>query len=166
MSEDLQALAATLDLKPEQQAAFDAALEQMKQRQAERMAQAQSNQSGQQGGNRLFGGGPGGRPRMSSGGDASMQAQMRARMRDRFNQQFAAFTATLDDTQKGKWNAALDAQLNAKRVTVYKLGADGKVAAVLAKLGASDGSNTEVSGRDIAEGDKIISGERAATGTK
>jgi hypothetical protein len=28
-------------LKPEQQAAFDAALEQMKQRQAERMAQAQ-----------------------------------------------------------------------------------------------------------------------------
>ena len=44
--------------------------------------------------------------------------------------------------------------------------ADGKVAAVLAKLGASDGSNTEVSGRDIAEGDKIISGERAATGTK
>ena len=164
MSEDLQALAATLALKPEQQAAFDAALEQMKQRQAERMAQAPAQ--GQQGGNRMFGGGP---PRMGGGqggGDASMQAQMRARMRDRFNQQFAAFTATLDDTQKGKWNAALDAQLNAKRVTVYKLGADGKVAAVLAKLGASDGSNTEVSGRDIAEGDKIISGERAATGTK
>ena len=166
MSEDLQNLAGTLGLNGEQQAAFDSAIEQMKQRQAERMAQAQSTQSGQQGGNRLFGGGPGGPPRMSSGGDASMQAQMRARMRDRFNQQFAAFTATLDDTQKGKWNAALDAQLNAKRVTVYKLGADGKVAAVLAKLGASDGSNTEVSGRDIAEGDKIISGERAATGTK
>ena len=166
MSEDLQNLAGTLGLNGEQQAAFDLAIEQMKQRQAERMAQAQSTQSGQQGGNRLFGGGPGGPPRMSSGGDASMQAQMRARMRDRFNQQFAAFTATLDDTQKGKWNAALDAQLNAKRVTVYKLGADGKVAAVLAKLGASDGSNTEVSGRDIAEGDKIISGERAATGTK
>ena len=95
-----------------------------------------------------------------------MQAQMRARMRDRFNQQFAAFTATLDETQQAKWKAALEAQLNAKRVAVYKLGGDGKVAAVMVKLGASDGSSTEVSGREIAEGDKIISGERAVAGSK
>ncbi|MEF9977195.1 MAG: efflux RND transporter periplasmic adaptor subunit [Thermomonas sp.] len=164
MSEDLQALAATLELKHEQQAAFDAALEQMKQRQAERMAQAPSGQ-GQQGGNRMFGGGP---PRTGGGqggGDASMQAQMRARMRDRFNQQFGAFRDTLDDAQRAKWDSARDAQLTAKRVTIYKL-VDGKPQVVSARLGASDGSSTEISGRDIAEGDVVIAGERSATEAK
>jgi HlyD family secretion protein len=164
MSEDLQALAATLGLKPEQQAAFDAALEQMKQRQAERMAQAQGAQ-GQQGGSRMFGGGP---PRTGGGqggGDASMQAQMRARMRDRFNQQFAAFRDTLDESQRAKWDGARDAQLTAKRVTIYKL-VDGKPQVETARLGASDGSATEISGRDIAEGDLVIAGEQSATETK
>lgn len=164
MSEDLQALAATLGLKPEQQAAFDAALEQMKQRQAERMAQVQGAQS-RQGGNRMFGGGPprtGGTP---GGGDASMQAQMRARMRDRFNQQFAVFRDSLDDSQRVKWDRARDAQLTAKRVTVYKL-VDGKPQPAMVRLGASDGSSTELSGRDIAEGDLVIAGERSTTETK
>lgn len=165
MAGDLQDLAGTLGLNAAQKAAFDAALEQMRQRQAERAAQqAQGGQPPQQGGSRLFGGGPrfggqGGAP------DASMQAQMRARMRDRFNQQFAAFTATLDDTQKSKWNAAMEAQLNAKRVTVYKL-ANGKPVAVTVRLGASDGSSTEVSGPGIAEGDQVITGERSATEAK
>ena len=163
MSDDLQALAATLELKPAQQAAFDAALEQMKQRQAERMAQAPGAQ-GQQGGNRMFGGGP---PRTGGnrgGGDASMQAQMRARMRDRFNQQFAAFRDTLDDSQRATWDSARDAQLTAKRVTIYKL-VDGKPQLAMVRLGASDGSATEISGRDIAEGDVVIAGERSATET-
>ena len=165
MAEDLQNLAGTLGLDATQQAAFDAAIEEMKQRQAERMAQAQGSQSGQQGGSRLFGGGPGGPPRMGSGPDASMQAQMRARMRDRFNKQFAAFVATLDEQQRIKWNAALEAQLNAKRVTLYKL-VNGKPEAIMVRLGASDGTNTEVSGRNIAEGDQVISGERAAAESK
>ena len=163
MSEDLQALAATLGLNARQQAAFDAALEEMKQRQAERMAKAQGAQTQQ--GNRLFAGGP---PRMGGGqgsGDASMQAQMRARMRDRFNQQFGAFRDSLDDGQRAKWDSARDAQLNAKRVTVYKL-VDGKPQLAMARLGASDGSATEISGRDIAEGDVIIAGERSATESK
>lgn len=166
MAEDLQALAGTLGLNPEQKAAFDAGLEKMKQHQAQRSAQqGQGTQSTQQqGGNRLFGGGPrfggqGGAP------DASMQAQMRARMRDRFNQQFAAFAATLDDGQKAKWNAAMEAQLNAKRVTIYKL-ANGKPEAVMVRLGSSDGSSTEVSGPNIAEGDEVITGERSATEAK
>ena len=165
MAEDLQTLAASMKLKPEQQAAFDAGLQEMQKRQAERMAQAQAGANGQQGGSRLFGGGPGGPPRSGRAPDASMQAQMRSRMRDRFNQQFAAFTATLDDAQRATWSSALEAQLSAKRVTVYKL-VDGKPVAVMARVGASDGTNTEVSGREIAEGDLIISGERAATESK
>ncbi|MFT4180216.1 MAG: efflux RND transporter periplasmic adaptor subunit [Thermomonas sp.] len=163
MADDLRTLAGTLALSPEQQAAFDDALAQMQQRQAERSQSAQSSQS-QQSGNRLFVGGPG--MRMGGGqasGDASMKAQMRARMRERFNQQFAAFTAMLDERQRGLWNAALDAQLNARRVSIYKL-VDGKPQVVMVRLGTSDGSSTEVSGRAIAEGDLVISGENAATG--
>lgn len=164
MAEDLKNLASTLQLKPEQQAAFDAALEQMQQRQAERMAQA-SGGATQQGGSRLFGGGPprtGGR---QGGGDASMQAQIRARVRDRFNQQFGEFRSSLDDQQRAKWDAALQSQLNAKRVTVYKL-VDGKPQVAMVRLGASDGSKTEVSGRTLKEGDQVISGERSASESK
>jgi len=167
MAGDLQDLAGTLGLNAGQKAAFDAALEQMKQRQAERSAQSQQAQStqSQQGGNRLFGGGRGFGGPSGSAPDAGMQAQMRSRMRDRFNQQFAAFTATLDDTQKATWNAAMEAQLNAKRVTVYKL-ANGKPEAVMVRLGASDGSSTEVSGPNIAEGDQVITSEHSATEAK
>ena len=109
----------------------------------------------------MFGGRGPGMPRMGGAPDANMQAQMRARMRERFSQQFAGFIATLDDAQRKTWNAAMEAQLSAKRVTLYKL-VDGKPQAVMARLGASDGSTTEVSGRNIAEGDQIISGERSA----
>ena len=165
MAEDLQVLAAGMKLDAKQQAAFDAGLEEMRKRQAERMAQMQGGANGQQGGSRLFGGGMGGPPRSGRAPDASMQAQMRSRMRERFNQQFAAFVATLDDAQRATWNSALEAQLSAKRVTIYKL-VDGKPVAVMVRVGASDGTNTEVSGREIAEGDQIISGERAATESK
>jgi HlyD family secretion protein len=169
MGEDLQNLAATLSLKPDQKAAFDAALEEMQRKQAERAAQWQSGSKSQaQGGSRLFGGG-GGRGFGGGGGggsgDANMMAQMRARMRDRMSQQFAAFVATLDDAQRGKWNAGVDAQINAKRVVAYKL-VNGKPQPVMIKVGASDGTATEVSGRSLKEGDTIISGERTATESK
>ena len=165
MGEDLQVLAGTLALSAEQKAAFDAALEDMQRKQSERAAQAQSGSPQQGGGSRLFGGGGMGGPRRSGGGDANMMAQMRARMRDRMNQQFSAFVSALDDAQRGKWNAGVDAQVNAKRVLAYKL-VNGKPQAVMIKVGASDGTATEVSGRSIQEGDTLISGERAATESK
>lgn len=164
MAEDLQTLASSLQLQPEQKAAFDAALEQMKQRQAERTAQA-SGAASQQGGSRLFGGGGMRMGGGQGGGDASMQAQMRARMRDRFSQQFAEFRATLDDAQRGKWDAALEAQLSAKRVTIYTL-VKGKPQVAMVRLGASDGSKTEVSGRTLKQGDQVISGEPSASESK
>ncbi|MEO6227805.1 MAG: efflux RND transporter periplasmic adaptor subunit [Thermomonas sp.] len=165
MAEDLQAMATSLQLKPEQQALFDTALQQMQQRQAQRSSQAPGG-GAPQGGSRLFGGGG---MRMGGGGqgggDASMQAQMRARMRDRFNQQFADFRATLDDQQRGKWDAALEAQLSAKRVSIYTL-VKGKPQLTMVRLGASDGSKTEISGRTLKEGDQVISGERSASESK
>ena len=166
MGQDLQTLAATLGLNAEQKASFEQALEEMKQRQAERAAQFQQRSGTQQGGSSLFGRGRGFGGRSGGGNaDPSMQAQMRARMRDRLNQQFAAFTTSLDPAQRGKWSAGVDALLNARRVTVYRL-TNGKPEAISIKIGASDGSSTEVSGRDLHEGDQIISGERAATGAK
>jgi len=71
----------------------------------------------------------------------------------------------LDDSQRGKWNAGVDAQVNAKRVVAYLL-VNGKPQPVMIKVGASDGTATEVSGRSLKEGDTIISGERTATESK
>ncbi|MBS0201113.1 MAG: efflux RND transporter periplasmic adaptor subunit [Proteobacteria bacterium] len=162
MNDDIAKIAAGLQLKPEQQAAFDAALAEMKKRAAERMQQAQQQQSSQQGGgSKLFGGGPSGQRSGGSGsGNPKMQAQMRARMRDRFQQQFATFTATLDPEQKAKWDAALADLMNARRAPIYLL-VDGKPQRVMVRLGSTDGSNTEVSG-GVKEGDLAITGQQSA----
>lgn len=158
ITDDLANTAATMKLDAQQQAAFDGAVAAVKQRQEARRAQSQ----GQQGG--MFAGGPGGGPRMvmmSPANASAMQAQMRQRMTERFQQDFAAFRNTLNDAQKATWDAALNALLNAKRSTVYKL-VDGKPQPVMVRLGASDGTSTEVSGGGIADGDQIVTGEKAA----
>jgi HlyD family secretion protein len=165
MGDDLQRSAQALNLNATQQAALRQALDEMRERQAAREASAQN---GQQGGSRLFGGGPGGGPgggqRMvvmgGGGGNSGMQAQIRQRMRDRMQQQFAGFRASLDDTQRAQWDAAVDGLLNARRAPVYKL-VDGKPEMTVVRIGASDGTTTEVSG-NIKEGDALIAGERAA----
>ena len=90
---------------------------------------------------------------------ANLQAQMRQRMLDRVQQEFAGFTSLLDDAQKAQWSRALAASLNATRTTLYRL-KDGRRESVQVRVGASDGTSSEVSG-PIAEGDEIITGERA-----
>lgn len=164
--EDLQVLADSLGLDARQRAAFAAALEDMQRRQAERMAQAQQGEQAQSaGGSRLFGGGGMRMGGGSGGASPALVAQMRARMRDRLNQQFGAFVSTLDEAQRSKWNAGLEAQLSAKRVVAYRL-VNGNPQPVMLKVGASDGSSTEISARDIKDGDLIVSGERSAAESK
>ncbi|MGH8078559.1 MAG: hypothetical protein ACREPE_14720, partial [Lysobacter sp.] len=105
-------------------------------------------------------GGPGGGNRRggNAGGDGGA---MRQRMQERFNQQFASFRASLDPQQQARWDSEITALLTARRAPLYKL-VDGKPQAVMVRLGASDGSWTEVSG-DIAQGDEVVVGsERAA----
>jgi HlyD family secretion protein len=159
MLDELERIAGTLELSATQRAAFDAALAEQRQR-SEAMRQAPAQQRG---------GGTGGGPppgamvvRMGSGGggDANLQAQMRQRMMERMQQNFAGFTRTLDDSQRQRWNAALASALSATRATLYRL-VDGRREAVQVRVGASDGSSTEVIG-NLAEGDVIITGERAA----
>ncbi|UOV06415.1 efflux RND transporter periplasmic adaptor subunit [Pseudoxanthomonas sp. F37] len=153
IGEDLARVAGTLQLKPDQQAAFDAALTALRERQAARMAQAQ-----QRSGASMFGAGP--RPGGNAGGGGgAMQAQMRQRMAERMQQDFAPFRATLDDTQKQRWDAELRALLGAKRAPIYAL-VNGKPEMVQVRIGASDGTSTEVSGA-VKEGDVVVVGERA-----
>ena len=158
MTEELERVAAGLELNPEQRAAFDAAIAQQRQR-----AEAARQSAGQQQRGSGGGGPPPGAMVMrvgGGGGDANLQAQIRQRMLERMQQNFADFTATLDDAQRQRWNAALASSLSATRATLYKL-VDGRRVPVAVRVGASDGSSTEVSG-GLEEGDVIITGERAA----
>ncbi|GAA5071468.1 efflux RND transporter periplasmic adaptor subunit [Lysobacter panacisoli] len=161
--DDLARTASTLKLNADQQAAFDTAAEAIRARQAARQAQAAQ----QGGGNRLFGGGggggrggPPGMVVMGGSGAGNMQAQMRQRMAERLKEDFATFRATLDDAQKKQWDAALSAQLTAKRAPLYRL-VDGKAQRVMVRIGASDGTSTEISGGDLKPGDAVVTGERA-----
>lgn len=157
MLDELARAASGMKLDARQQAAFDAALAAVRQRQASRQAQPR-----QSGGGSLFGGGPGmGGPRITFGGaGGDMAAQMRQRMGQRLQQEFAAFRATLDAPRQAAWDAALAGLLNARRATVYKL-VDGVPRATAVRIGASDGTDTELSG-DVREGDLLVTGERAA----
>ena len=147
---EFERIAQSMKLTPDQQAAFDEAMTAIKQRAAARVAQPATQGPA----TTLFGRGPGGgNNRRGNSGNAGA---MRQRMAERFNQQFAAFKATLDDKQKAQWDREIAALLSSRRAPLYKL-ADGKPEAVTVRVGASDGSYTEVSG-DIREGDEVIVG--------
>lgn len=156
ISDELVRIAAQLRLDAPQQAAFDAAIEAIRQRQAAREAQPRPEGSALFGGGRGFGGGPRGG---AGGGD--MAAQMRQRMAQRYQQDFAGFRARLGEGQRAQWDAALASLLSARRAPAYKL-VDGAPRMVMLRIGASDGTDTEISG-DVREGDELVTGERAAS---
>ena len=158
LADDLAQVAAGMRLDAAQQAAFDAAVAAMRER--------QQAVRGSAGNGTQRGAGMGPPPGMAavrganaSANAANVQAQMRQRMMERIRQEFAGFTDLLDDAQKAQWSRALASSLNATRSTLYRL-KDGRREAVQVRIGASDGTSSEVSG-PIAEGDEIITGERA-----
>ena len=81
-------------------------------------------------------------------------------MAARMQEDFAPFRDSLDEAQRTQWDVALSGLVNARRTTVYRL-VDGKTQPVMVRVGASDGSSTEISGGGIQEGDLIVTGERA-----
>ena len=155
-AQDFERIAKSLQLNGEQQAVFDQALAAMKQRAAARVAAP----TGQNPGATLFGRGPGGGGNNRGNAGGANGGAMRQRMAERFNQQFAAFKATLDERQKAQWESEIAALLGSRRAPLYKL-VNGKPQAVTVRVGASDGSNTEVSG-DIREGDEVVVGSGRA----
>jgi HlyD family secretion protein len=158
MGEALPKLAQSLQLDASQQAAFDAALSAMKQRAESRRAKPPAAAPGA--GASLFGG-RGGQQRRGGGGDSTNQGAMRQRMLERMTQQFAAFRSALSPAQQQQWDSAIAGLASARRAPLYLLVA-GKPKQVMVRIGASDGSNTEVSG-DIHAGDLVIVGAERAT---
>ena len=89
----------------------------------------------------------------------AQHARVLLQQAERMQQDFAPFRTTLDDTQKQSWDAELRALLGAKRAPIYTL-VNGKPEMVQVRIGASDGTSTEVSG-GVKEGDVVVVGERA-----
>ena len=85
---------------------------------------------------------------------------MRQRMLERFQQNFAGFLASLDDAQRQAVQRQLAGLAGARRVTVYRL-ENGQPVPVQVRVGASDGTDTEVSGGGLEAGDLLVTGERA-----
>jgi HlyD family secretion protein len=147
---EFERIAQAMKLTQDQQTAFDEAIAAIRQRAAARVAQP----AAQGPATTLFGRGPGGGGNQR--GNSSNAGAMRQRMAERFNQQFAAFKATLDQNQKMQWDREIAALLGSRRAPLYKL-VGGRPQAVTVRVGASDGSYTEVAG-DIREGDEVIVG--------
>ncbi len=151
--DSLTRIATGLQLDATQQAAFDAAIAQMRER-TERLRAAMQAGGGQQtGGAGVAGAGGGQRPQGGSqgGGDRS------ARAAERMKQAFAPFRETLKPDQQSKWDTGLLALTSGKRAPVYKL-TDGKPEQVVLRIGASDGTRTEILSGEIKEGDEVIIG--------
>ncbi len=162
MSDELPKIAAQLTLSPAQQAQFDAALAQMRERAAARTA-APTPQSGN-GSPSLFGRPPGGGGRPSGAGGGAPNGQMRQRMLERFNQQFGAFRSGLSDAQRQRWDAELNTLIGSRRAPLYRL-VDGVPTPVTVRIGASDGTSTEIAG-EIKAGDEIVVGTQIAEAAK
>jgi HlyD family secretion protein len=152
-ADELPRIAATLELDAKQRAEFDEALAQMRERMAARRAAAPAANTG---GSVLFGRGPGAGGGNRGGGAGGNAGAMRQRMLERFNQQFAAFRATLSEAQQQRWDRELLALSAARRAPVYTL-EGGRPEPVTVRVGASDGSWTEVSG-PVEEGDAVVIG--------
>ncbi len=156
MTDELPGIAASLQLDATQQAVFDAAMTKMRERLAARTAAPPQGQSG----GSLFGGRPPGAGGNASGAGGNASGAMRKRMLERMNQQFAEFRAALRDPQRQQWDTAVNALVGARRAPVYLL-VEGKPKQVMVRVGASDGTSTEISG-DLKAGDELIVGVQAA----
>lgn len=152
VADELERVAGSLDLDADQQAIFDAAVDAIRTRAAARAAPAAATN----GGASLFGGTRGPRP----GGGGSDGAS-RQRMQERMKQQFSGFRESLSAQQQQQWDQALSELASARRATLYRL-EGGRPQPVAVRLGASDGSWTQISGA-VSEGDEVVVGsERQA----
>jgi HlyD family secretion protein len=167
LADALPQIAAQLHLDATQQAAFDKAMAAMAEKAKEQRAKRDAASAQGSNGVSLFGGRP---SAGASGQGDNAQAGARGggqyaqRMLARITQQFADFRATLRPDQQQAWDTGLQGLAAEKRATLYKF-VNGSVQPVNVRIGASDGSFTEVSG-GVAEGDKVIVGTATADAAK
>lgn len=84
------------------------------------------------------------------------------RFAERFAKAFEAVRAELTPAQQSQWDQQIQALFSAKRATVYVL-EKGEPTAVEIRLGASDGSRSEVIG-GLRAGQQVITGSARAAG--
>jgi HlyD family secretion protein len=149
-------LAAGLGLDARQQAAFDAAMAKIRERQEQMRARMQQA-AGQGGGPSALGMGGGMRMGGGQGNRNGGAGQRSGRMAERMKQNFAAFRATLSPAQQQRWDDGLAQMSTGKRAPVYRL-VDGKPEQVIVRVGATDGSRTELLGNELKEGELVIVG--------
>ena len=161
LTDALPQIAAQLHLDTSQQAAFDQALTALRER--AKAQRASRNSAPSPTGATLFG-----RPQAAngqagtgnngagSGGTASAQRTIA-----RIVQQFADFRAALSPDRQQSWDAALQGLAVQKYATLYRL-VNGSAQAVDVRIGASDGSTTEIYAGALAAGDQVIIGTAAA----
>jgi HlyD family secretion protein len=154
-SEELARIAATLALDARQQSVFDEAMAKLKER-SERMRQM-AQQAQAAAGGRSAGAGIAGMGGRNRAGQGQRGGNRGGGMGERMKQNFVDFRAALSESQQQRWDAALAALFAGKRAPVYKL-VDGKPEQVIVRLGASDGTRTEVLGGELKEGDLVIVG--------
>lgn len=161
ISDSLGKVADSLKLDTAQRVAFDTAATAMRERADAMRKAAAARTEGQASGSRTFGG-MGGGQRPGGGGNGGDAAR---RMGERMKQSFAPFRASLSPEQQKVWDAQLMALVTAKRAPVYKL-VDDKPEQVTVRIGASDGTRTEIMGEGLAEGDLVIIGSARPTDVK
>ena len=112
---------------------------------------------------RMAQGGAGGFQRNASGSAGGQQGggNRSNRFAERFAKSFEQVRAQLDQAQQARWDQQIQSLFNAKRATVYVL-EKGEPKAVEIRLGASDGSRTEVIG-GLSEGQQVIVGSTRKT---
>ena len=112
---------------------------------------------------RMAQGGAGGFQRNASGSAGGQQGggNRSNRFAERFAKSFEQVRAQLDQAQQARWDQQIQSLFNAKRATVYVL-EKGEPKAVEIRLGASDGSRTEVIG-GLSEGQQVIVGSARKT---
>ncbi len=109
------------------------------------------------------GGGQGAAPAGAGGGQPGGAGNGTRRFAERFAKAFEAVRAELTPAQQSQWDQQIQALFNAKRATVYVL-EKGEPTAVEIRLGASDGSRSEVIG-GLRAGQQVITGSARAAGT-
>lgn len=139
--EELNQIAATLSLRPEQQAALDRVLQSMR----ERMAARRQGESGMAS------------PAASNAPSTGPSPEMRERFQRMFRESLSPFRDTLDNSQKQQWDQSLEQSSKARRVIVWTL-RDGKPTALALRAGVSDGTHTEIVGGNIEADTEVIVG--------
>ena len=102
-------------------------------------------------------------PSAQAGGQSGGTGNGTRRFAERFAKAFEAVRAELTPAQQSQWDQQIQALFNAKRATVYVL-EKGEPTAVEIRLGASDGSRSEVIG-GLSAGQQVLTGSARAAGT-